>query len=100
MGLDGTISKRPQEATTDVKYWRKNWVLQNYMESGNCDDKYIDETFMQNLLDETVKMEEENYEGSEGWTEDSWDAFRDDIRTIITDMKSNETYIYTYQGWW
>ena len=100
MGLDCYIEKRPAMEKQEVKYWRKNWVLQNYMESENCVDKQIDDVFMENLLAETIKMEEESFEGSEGWTEDDWDAFRDDIRDVISDMQANETYEYTYQGWW
>ena len=97
MGLDATIYKRPKEQVEEVKYWRKNWVLQNWMESENCVDKVIDEQDMQNLLE---FIDGGTGEGSAGWTDDDWDAFADDVREVIEDMKRNETYEYTYNGWW
>ena len=70
------------------------------MDSANCVNKSIDIRDMEKLLADTKSLEEDECEGSESWTEDDWDAFRDDIRSVIEDMQSNETYEYTYQGWW
>ena len=98
MGLDATIYKRPREQVEDVKYWRKNWVLQSWMDTNNGKDEVIDVSTMEDLL-EFIGKQEESME-SKGWTDDDWDAFADEIREVIEDMKRNETYVYTYNGDW
>ena len=116
MGLDASIRKRPesttkevhywrknemfQSATEEVHYWRKNWVLQNWMDTENCVDRHINIETMTDLLDYILDEDNHQDSGSEGWEQDDWDAFADDIRKIIQDMEANETYIYTYDGWW
>ena len=101
MGLDATIRKRPESATTDVKYWRKNWVLQNWIDTNNCDVKLIDLQLMYDLLEFIKDQEQTNTaEGSEGWTPEHWNDFEEDIKDVIQDMESNETYEYTYDAWW
>jgi len=97
MGLDCFVEKRPKVKKEEVKYWRKNWVLQNWMESENCEDKVITIKTMELLL-EFIK--DRDAEGSEGWTEADWEDFEKDIKDIIDDMRANETYEYTYHGWW
>ena len=100
MGLDCYIHKEPENEQTEVKYWRKNWVLQNWIESANCENKEIDIEYMQELLNYILDTDNHHDEGSEGWKDDDWDAFADDIREVIIDMKENITYKYTYHGWW
>jgi len=98
MGLDATIYKTPVPESVDVKYWRKNWVLQNWMEAENCVDMLITVSTMESLL-EFIDKQEESME-SMGWTDDDWDTFADEIREVIEDMKRDETYEYIYNGGW
>ena len=100
MGLDGSIRKRPESSTTDVKYWRKNWVMQNWMDTNNCEDRVVYLETMQQLIEFIQDKDNHDYPGSEEWTQEHWDDFEEDIQDIIADMESNETYIYTYDGWW
>ena len=99
MGLDSSIRKRSVD-TIEVKYWRKNWVLQNWMNTQNCEYKVLSVDMMRDLLEETKEMEKEEYPGSEGWTPDDWDRFRDEIREVIQDMEEDISNEYTYDGWW
>jgi len=71
------------------------------MEAENCVDMPVDVDKMEELL----KWIDENHgsdtvAGSELWTKDDWDDFRNDIVEVIEDMKSNVTYEYTYNAWW
>jgi len=100
MGLDATIRKKPMVETIDVKYWRKNWVLQHWMNSGNCNEKTITIDTMNELLEFIDEPANRGTDGSEGWTEIHWTDFREDIEIIIQDMEENLTYEYTYDAWW
>ncbi len=92
MGLDSNIRKRPQQDYIDVKYWRKNWVLQNWIDTNHHDTKLINLKLMYDLL--KYIQDEDNHQdsGSEGWTKEHWSNFEQDIKEIINDMKSNESY--------
>ena len=67
------------------------------MDTENCEDKVITIETMQLLL-ECIK--DKDLEGSEDWKEDDWLTFKKEIEEVIADMKANETYEYTYHGWW
>ena len=54
--VNNIIQKKPIVEKEEVKYWRKNWVLQNYMDSENCIDKPIDINFMEKFLKETNEL--------------------------------------------
>lgn len=100
MGLDCFIEKRPAVKKEEVKYWRKNWVLQEWMESENAVDKPITIDTMNQLLEYILDKDNHDTYGAESWTDDDWDNFADDIRQVIQDMEANSTYEYTYHGWW
>ena len=100
MGLDANIMKRPKTEYEDVQYWRKNWVLQNWMEEENCVDKRIYESTIEELL-EYIKDEDNHHdEGSEGWTKEDWGVFERQIDHVLVSMRANESYEYIYSSWW
>ena len=100
MGLDANIMKRPKVEYEDIQYWRKNWVLNNWMKAENCVEKPIYESTMEKLL-EYIK-DEDNHDdyGAEGWIKLDWDLFEKQIKDILADMRANETYEYVYSPWW
>lgn len=100
MGLDASIYKRPKNNSREVQYWRKNWVMNNWMNPKNLIDKTIKLEDMERLLNEIPTMKKEGYDGSERWTEETWELFELQIECIIKDMKANESYEYYYHAWW
>ena len=71
------------------------------MEAENCVDTPVDVDKMEELLKWIdTNNGSDTVAGSELWTKEDWDDFRDDIVEIIEDMKSNVTYEYVYNAWW
>jgi hypothetical protein len=103
MGLDATIYKRPKAEKKEVMYWRKNWILQYWIETENCEVEMIDADTLERFIkyvEETVDGGEELRGGGGSWDQERIDDMIDQVRTVIEDMKRNESYEYSYEPWW
>ena len=77
MGLDQYLSyntpdyRNPGVNSTEIAYWRKDWDLQQFINSGNCESIIVTE----DLCNDILKQIDLIYSGNDHYKANTYDAF-------------------------
>lgn len=95
MGLDQYLYRikpdhyTPGDNAEEIAYWRKDWPLQEYINSKNCEDEQITLEVYKDILDNLrviYSNDEDTYKTKQ--------AFEQALQEL------QDGYEVTYYGWW